>query len=122
MLKTRVKNFDSIFKDFDEIFELFNEKSFVGNEEKDFFTELPLPGLTRDDLSIELKNKTLIVRVELKEPTGFVKRYQGNYYTYYFNDSHDLENIDAKMENGLLSITIPIKREKKVDGIKVKIK
>ena len=121
MLRTKT-NFDSFFKDFDQIFELFNEKSFEGGIDKDFFTELPLPGVTRDDLTIEVKNKTLIVRVELKEPTGFVKRYHDNYFTYYLNDNHDLDNIDAKMENGLLSITIPIKKEKKTDAIKVKIK
>ncbi len=111
-----------LITEFDRIFELLNEKSFDGGVDKNFFTELPLPGVTRDDLSIQVKNNTLIIRVELKKPTGFVKRYQGNYFTYYLSDSHDLENIDAIMENGLLSINIPIKKEKIADVIKVKIK
>ncbi len=120
-LKRNTTNIESLMRDFDHIFDLFNQKS-SSYVAKEFFTELPLPGLSKDDVTIEVRNNTLIIKTELDNPTGFVKRYQNEYYSYYLSDSHDLTNIEAKMENGLLSITVPLKKEKKKDAIKVTVK
>jgi HSP20 family molecular chaperone IbpA len=120
-LRKSTTNFDSLMREFDHIFHLFNEKS-NGHNPEEFFTELPLPGLSKDDVTIELKDNTLIIKTELDNPIGFMRRYKGGYYSYYLSDYHDLTNIEAKMENGLLSITVPLKKEKKKDAIKVTVK
>lgn len=120
-LRRNTVKFGSFMNDLDTLFEMFNTSS-IDQTEKEFFTELPLPGLSKDDVSIEVKENVLIIKTHLDNPTGFVKRYQGGYYTYYLSESHDLTNIDAKMNNGLLSVTVPLKKEKKKDAIKVTVK
>jgi HSP20 family molecular chaperone IbpA len=114
------KNFNSLLRDFDELFEIFNQKPFERNE-KDFFVEIPLPGLSKENVGIEVKDRTLIVKINLDEPTGFIKRYKNEFYSYYLSESHDLNKITAKMEHGLLSLSVPLKREKKKESIKIDI-
>lgn len=117
----KTKDLSPFLTDFGDILEMFNVKPLLTSKE-DFFTELPLPGVAKDEISIEVKNSTLIVRVELKEPKGFAKTYDGSDFSYFLSDKHDLDKIEAVMENGLLSIKIPLKKEDDDSVLKVKIK
>lgn len=89
---------------------------------EDFHVEIPFPGLTKEDLSIELVGKELIIQVQAKESSNFTKRYRNYYFTKRLADYHDLDKIEARMDSGLLTITAPIKKNDKSGVIEIKIK
>lgn len=123
--KTRTMFPKNMWENFDELFDIFNEDiktSYNVPTDSDFTTELPLPGLDKEHLSIEVSGKTLIVRTKVKDAEGFIKRYADNSYSYYISDAHDLSKTEAKMENGLLKIRIPLKKKEQVKNITVEIK
>ena len=82
--------------------------------------DMELPGFTKEEVTAELKDGFLTVKAEHnseenEEKKDFVRReiYRGSYMRS-FNVGEDIteEDITAKFENGLLTLTIP-KKEKK---------
>ena len=126
MFTTRTKTrFPNMWAEFDELFNIFNEDFKVKYDvaiDKDFSTELPLPGLDKEHLSIEVSGRTLIIKTKVKNAEGFIKRYTDNSYSYYLSDAHDLTKTEAKMENGLLKIKVPLKKKDETKNITVEIK
>lgn len=128
MFRTRTTKFnlpDRVWKDFDDLFNAFNEELFTSYEvpkHKEFLTELPLPGLDKENISIEVSGKTLIIKTNVKTPEGFTKRYVDNSYSYYLTEAHDLNKTNAKMENGLLKITVPLKKKDETKNITIEVK
>lgn len=109
-------DYDSLFSEINDIFNGLKNKV---NEE--FYEEVPLPGLSKDEVEIEVINNCIVVKTKPKKITGFVKKYENDYYSYWLTSLHDLSAIDAKMENGLLTIKVPL-RKKNTDSINVVIK
>ena len=126
MFTTRTKTrFPNMWAEFDELFNIFNEDfktKYDAENNKDFTTELPLPGLTKENLSIEVSGRNLIIRTKIDNAEGFVKRYADSSYSYYLSDLHDLTKTEAKMENGLLKIKVPLKKKDEKKNITVEIK
>jgi len=85
-----------------------------------------LPGVNKGDVTIEVdETQSLIIRGKTgcKEPENAVfRQYQvGNYYrAFQLSDDYDKDKISAKLENGLLEITIPKKEEAKPRRIEIK--
>jgi HSP20 family protein len=101
------------------------------SEDKDnFYLNLEMPGIPKDDVKISLENNTLSVSGTKKhqsksEDTNLIMNeiYYGE-FCRSFNLSDDIktDNIDAEFKDGLLTITLPKKEEVKpvVKEIKVK--
>ena len=87
-----------------------------------------LPGFKKDEIQIELKDGYLTVSAEkgLDEDEEDKKgkyirkeRYAGALSrTFYLGEEIREEEIKAKFENGILSVSIPKEEEKKVEGPK----
>ena len=108
-------NFDDGFAEFDMAVRMPNVN--IVENQKDFKIELAAPGLEKKDFHIDIENNILSIRCEKKEE---VKEKKENYtrreFTYNkFERSFRLpentlpEKIDAKYENGILSLTLPKK-------------
>jgi|688.fasta_scaffold153556_3 HSP20 family molecular chaperone IbpA len=124
-LRTNMRSQKNLWQSFDELFNIFNEDfrtSYDIPSDKEFLTELPLPGLDKEHLSIEVSGRTLIVKTNIKNAEGFVKRYVDNSYSYYLSSSHDLSKTEAKMENGLLKIKVPLRKKEETKSVTVEIK
>jgi HSP20 family protein len=92
--------------------------------EKAYTVEVAAPGLTKDDFHISLhEDNHLVVSVEKKAETKDENK-KGKYLRREFSymnftqsmilpDDVDIEKIDAKVEDGVLSIEIP-KKEKTI--------
>jgi len=97
---------------------------YVSDDAALFIVELP--GVNRGDVTIEVdETQSLIIRGRNghREPENPVLRqYQtGDYYrAFQLSDDFDKEKISAKLENGLLEITIPKKEEAKPKRIEIK--
>ena len=96
---------------------------------KDVLLEAEVPGLTKDDVSVEVKDNILAVSGERK-----VKRDDDAVYvrkelkrssfkrSFSLGDNLDSERISAEFENGILTITIPKIKPVQVEARKVEIK
>lgn len=112
---------------FDEAFtkEFFNwdDKNFAANggtlpsvnvreTDKDYFIELAAPGLKKEDFKVEMKNDMLTISAERKdekeEKRGDFTRREFNYSSFcrsfYVPDLAEKNKVDAKYEDGMLTI------------------
>jgi len=83
--------------------------------EKEFLIRLDVPGVDREKLQIELEDQTLTVTAEREQtqPEGYKARRQEMASKIVFKRAFNLGNeiqhdrINAKLENGILSLTLP---------------
>lgn len=74
---------------------------------------LEMPGLNKGDVEVNFENDTLIIKgdkkTETTEEKGVVRReYHTMSYERSFNvHGVDRDNVSAKMENGILYVTLP---------------
>ena len=95
--------------------------------------EMELPGLTEKDVTIDLKDREITIasvddakeeKKEAKEEvkaTYLVKERVATHFSRSFTlpDDIDPEGVNAKFQNGLLTITIPRKAENKARRIAI---
>ena len=94
--------------------------------DKEYKVEIAAPGLTRDDFKIDInEDNELTVSMEKKVEKNEESEKEGKKHTYLrrefsyssfrqrmiLPDNVNVDNIDAKMENGVLTIDIPKKTE-----------
>ena len=98
-------------------------KTDIKESEEGFTVEMDLPGFSREDISAELKDGYLTVSAEKgldkdeEDKKGkYIRkeRYAGSLSrTFYLGEEIRVEEIKAKFENGILSVSIPKEEEKK---------
>ena len=103
-------------------------KTDVKETEKGYEVAVDLPGFKKDEIQIELKDGYLTVSAEKgldkdeEDKKGkYIRkeRYAGALSrTFYLGEEIREEEIKAKFENGILSVSIPKEEEKKVEGPK----
>jgi len=125
-----VRNFDP-FRELQELEQRFaqlqpklagdtNVTSFVPavntrEDEKNYYIEIDLPGVSKDDINVELNENKLTVSGERKTKEEVKKE---DYYlvessfgkfqrTFTLPENVDIEHIEAKDNNGVLEIIIP---------------
>ena len=94
--------------------------------DKEYKVEIAAPGLTRDDFKIDInEDNELTVSMEKKVEKNEESEKEGKKHTYLrrefsyssfrqrmiLPDNVNVDNIDSKMENGVLTIDIPKKTE-----------
>jgi len=123
--------FDEAFRDFgfpafgrsalwDRMFsegggQAFQARLNVASDEHQYTVTLEAPGLEQEDLSIDLKERTLVIKGNKQEETEDkdkqyyrVERRYGTFERLLsIPDDADVDGISASMKNGLLTITIP---------------
>jgi HSP20 family molecular chaperone IbpA len=89
------------FRSFDRAFERFvNTLGFdVKEDEKSFTLSLDVPGISREDLAISVEGA--VVRIETKAEAK--RQYKA---AYELADEIDAEATTAKLENGVLTLTL----------------
>jgi HSP20 family protein len=96
-------------RSFDRSFERFVNDAFFGNgfgleqDDKAWTVTLDVPGVTREDLSIHIEGA--IVRVETKAEAK--RKYKA---AYELPQEIDAEATAAKLENGVLTLTLAKKQ------------
>ncbi len=93
----------------------------IKETEEGFNLELAAPGLVKEDFNLELNDDVLTISSEKKveneaQKDNYTRRefsYQSFKRSFSLPESVDHANINAKYENGILSITLPKKEEAK---------
>ena len=122
------KFFVTPWKDFEDLMELtfpsVDKKHEVIDIENGKRILIDIPGRTKDNINIELKDDYLTVsgnKLE-KEEGRFFKRSSSSQFSYSWNiDGFDQESIDASAKDGILSIDLKYKEEPKNSIRKINI-
>ena len=103
-------------------------KTDIKETEGSYELDIDLPGFKKDEITAELKDGYLTVSAEKgldkdeEDKKGkYIRkeRYAGALSrTFYLGEEIREEEIKAKFENGILSVSIPKEEEKKVEGPK----
>ncbi len=102
-----------------------NEKE----DEKAYYIEVDLPGVKKEDINIEVKDNVLTISGERKfkkeeEDKGYkrVESFFGKFERRFSLPADaDVEKIEAKVEDGVLRLTIPkVEQQENVKKIEVK--
>jgi HSP20 family protein len=103
----------------------------IKDEGDKYVMEADMPGVSKEDVSIEIRGNTLEISAEKeeereeKEKKGYVRRERG-YVSYSrrlrLPDDAVREGIEAKLEQGVLKLNIPKSAEKKEEKRKVEVK
>ena len=103
-------------------------KTDIKENEGSYELDIDLPGFKKDEITAELKDGYLTVSAEKgldkdeEDKKGkYIRkeRYAGALSrTFYLGEEIREEEIKAKFENGILSVSIPKEEEKKVEGPK----
>ena len=93
----------------------------VKEKEGGFEIEMSAPGLKKEDFNVELTNSVLTISCEKKEEDEtkdedekYTRRefsYQSFSRSFNLPDTVDYEKIDAKYEDGILTLSVPKKEE-----------
>lgn len=129
--------FSSFWRDFDDFYDgvLVSPRSKTNNfapntdvVEKDdqYYIKIDLPGVKKEDLSIEVKNNVLTVkgtRAEEKENKSeklFKKeRFVGSFSRSFNVEETDQENIKADYKDGVLTLDLPKKKTESYKKISI---
>jgi len=99
----------------------------IYNTQEDYVVKMEVPGFSKDDIKVEFKKDTLIVRGEKKvevETEGIVyhrtERAKGGFSrSFHMPPDIDGNRINAKLKNGILELRIPKPEEQKPKSIPV---
>lgn len=114
-LKNEVKDFDKIMNT--DIYE----------DENNYILEIDMPGFDRENINIEFNNGYLTVTANknetVQENHNYIRRekYVGSYARSFYIGEIKEENIEAKLEKGILNIKIQ-KEENNQSKKKIEIK
>jgi len=83
-----------------------NKTENITENENSYGLELSLPGFSKEDVKIELNDGLISIssEVEKSDENNFFK--SSFEKKYYLPEDVDIENIEASMKNGILSITL----------------
>lgn len=116
--------FNYFFRDFPD-YQCETFKINVRDEEEAYLLEAELPGFKQEDVSIQVNDKKLTIETSIAEEEKSVKyliheRTIKNYKRVFtLPKNAEKEKIEAKMENGVLILTIPKTKESKPKKIKI---
>lgn len=118
--------FERFAKTFDEVFDQNLFPTLDGNfkslrtdiqEGKDaYLVQADLPGFSKEDIEIEVENNQLTIRAKRednKETTDEnnkvirQERHFGEFVRSFYVDNIDQDRVEAKLEDGVLNITLP---------------
>jgi HSP20 family molecular chaperone IbpA len=108
--------FRDIIKEF-EYPEIISDSYFTFTSKEAYVIEAPLVGATKEELEIKVEGETLLVNAKPAKVSKFVKNTS---LGFKLQEDADTDKVSARLENGLLTITIPRnKPEKKSINVKV---
>lgn len=95
----------------------FSAPAEVRCEDDACYAEIDLPGVKREDIDITCENGRMVIISRRKRGEEMTEKYRNEFSV---SDTLDVSKVDAKLENGVLYITVP-KKKRKENKIQIKI-
>ncbi len=90
----------------------------IRQTENEYIIEAEMPGYEKSDIKLELKNNYLTISAgkdeeKEEENNGYIRRERktGQISRSFYVEGINQEEIDAKYENGVLTVTLPKKQK-----------
>lgn len=105
--------------------DFFSPQCEVAESEDKFFVSVDLPGVSKEDISIEVKDSRLSISATRKKDNSdynsvLSERFYGKYErSFKLSEAIDDEHIEAKFENGVLTISLAKRAKEKARMIKI---
>jgi len=126
----------NLFREFDNVLRnrvqdgIWSPKVNIVENEKGYTISAELPGVSKDDIDIDLKDNTLSIKGEKKVETKDEKenyiRVESSYgkFERSFNVSDDIDrnSVNASFKDGVLTLVLNKKEESRPKQIKVEVK
>lgn len=90
---------------------VFQPESKLSETDEMYVYSLAVPGLAREDLDVQINERTLTVSYEQKEEQDRNVFAQSFQISRTIPKTVNLDKVDAKMENGVLNMILPKKSE-----------
>ncbi len=138
------RTFESMLRRFDELFDdllrstptrfelgSFSPRVDISEDEHNVYIQAELPGVNKEDVKVTIsEDRVLTIRGEKKqerkvEERNFlrVERTFGSFSrSFMLPENVKVDDIDAKFENGVLTITIPKVEPSKPKEVEVKVR
>lgn len=93
--------------------------------ENKYILSIALPGVSKNDVNINIEKNKLTIKSNVEENTDIKYRLREFNYAKFervftLSEDADIDNISAKFEKGILSVTIPTLEEAGPTEIKIK--
>lgn len=124
------KMFDSMFSDLPQLPQLegFDLRVDITEDDESYTIYADLPGVKKEDINIEIKEDILTLSVtrdekyeEKKDDYIRKERKYGSFKRSFYIDDVDIENIKAKLDEGILKIKLKKKESKDDTSIKIEV-
>ncbi len=126
----------NLFREFDNVLRnrvqdgIWSPKVNIVENEKGYTISAELPGVSKDDIDIDLKDNTLSIKgekkVEAKDEKENYIRVESSYgkFERSFNVSDDIDrnSVNASFKDGVLTLVLNKKEESRPKQIKVEVK
>jgi HSP20 family protein len=111
---------DPFFHGFDSVFDsklLKTPETKVVKDETGYVISISVPGLTKEDLKISTKEGILKISFEKAEDDDSRNFVSSFTKSYNIPDDVQEKNIEGKVENGVLTISLPIDKRKSIERL-----
>jgi HSP20 family protein len=133
-LEKAQRRFNSFIDDMEKgvSFEMggFNPRVDITEDDKNLYVHAEMPGIPKDNVKISVNDDMMLTikgsknKEELKEEQSYVRaeRAYGEFSrSFVLPENIDIDNINAKYENGVLELTLPKVEPPKPKEVEVKI-
>lgn len=103
-------------------------KADIRETEKDYVIDAEIPGAKKEDIRLELRDDTLTIAVEHNEEVNEEKdsyirkeRRYGSYSRSFYVENVRNEDVSAKYNDGILTVTLPKSKETRENKHKIDI-
>lgn len=118
LLNSQSNFFNDIFYDFFNPITTKQQKNTnVEKNEKEFTLTISLPGFKKEEIQISTDNSILKINAKRTKKIGWLQEEYNQ--SYDLENNIDIEKITAKLEDGILNITLPLKEQPKPNTIKI---
>lgn len=91
----------------------------VHEDQENYYARFEMPGVKKEDVKIELKQNLLTVTAERKEKSGEEESSFSLSRSISVPDTVKADAIGARLEDGILTVTLPKAEERKPKNIQV---
>ena len=98
----------------------------IKENDKDYEMEIELPGMDKKDINIDFSDGYLTIsagKSDKEESKNYIRRERSFSCSrsYYVGDDIERENVKAKYDNGMLTLTVPKSQPKQLPSHNIEI-
>lgn len=93
-------------------------KDTVQETETNYKVSVDLPGIKKSEVNVSLNRGVLIIKAETKEKNSF----RSFYNEYFLGGTVQEDKVEAKLEDGVLVVTLPKTDVQEVAGKQIEVK